>query len=77
MLYDQEFLAYGTERSIESLHKYNSPDFKTDVKEKFPQKFNEMRLLLEGMFETSKYILHHNRKIKPGTTSARPAATNQ
>ncbi|OFZ10574.1 MAG: hypothetical protein A2Z20_08910 [Bdellovibrionales bacterium RBG_16_40_8] len=64
MLYDQNFLVYGTEKKIESLHLYQSADPKTDVKDKYPDKFNKMRELLQGIFETSKYVLHHNKKVR-------------
>lgn len=64
LLYDDKFLAFGTENGIESLHEYMGTDPKTDVKNKYPDKFNEMSHLLTGIFETSKYLLHHNKKIK-------------
>ncbi len=64
MLYDQNFLAFGTENKIESLHEYMSDHPKEDVKNQYPEKFNEMSELLEGIFESSKYLLHHNPKFK-------------
>jgi hypothetical protein len=62
MLYDQQFLAYGTEKEVTSLHLYMSDEPKVDVKNKYPEKFNEMRNILNGIFETSKYVLHHNKR---------------
>lgn len=63
MLYDQNFLAIGTENKIEFLHKYMSDTPKLNVKDEYPDKFNEMRGLLQGIFESSKYLLHHNPKM--------------
>lgn len=68
MLYDQDFLAFGTTEGILSLHRYNDSNPKDDVKNKFPDKFNEMRDLLNGYYETSRYLLHNNKK---------PAVTKQ
>src|SRR5690606_6476019 len=42
VLYDQDFLAYGTENGIESLHQYNSEAPAADVKENHPEKFEKM-----------------------------------
>jgi hypothetical protein len=63
-LYDQEFLAFGTEHEIQSLHRYNQKNPTTDVKSDFPDKFSEMKDLLQGIFETSKYMLYHNQRIR-------------
>lgn len=64
LLYDQEFLAFGTENEIQSLHRYNESNPTRDVKSDFPDKFNEMRDLLQGIFETSKYMLYHNPRLR-------------
>lgn len=60
LLYDQKFLAFGDETEVRSLHLYNSENPREDVKDQYPEKFNEMSHLLKGIFETSKYMLHHN-----------------
>jgi phosphoglycerol transferase MdoB-like AlkP superfamily enzyme len=63
MLYDQEFIAYGTENKVESLHRYQDPEYLQDLKEKYPDKFKEMANLLQGIFESSKFMLHHNSRL--------------
>jgi phosphoglycerol transferase MdoB-like AlkP superfamily enzyme len=63
MLYDQDFIAFGTEKHIDGLYKYMTPEFKQDVSSQYPEKFKEMSDLLMGIFETSKYLLYHNPRL--------------
>ncbi len=79
MLYDQEFIAFGTEKKIEALYRYggykpindqgsNLPEvtgefYKVDLRDKYPDKFKEMSELLVGIFESSRYMLYHNPRL--------------
>lgn len=64
LLYDDEYLVIGTEEKIDFLHRYNSAESLKDLKADQPEKFKEMSDLLMGLFHTSKYLLHHNQRIK-------------
>jgi len=63
MLYDQDFIAFGTEKHIEGLYEYKTADYKADVSAQYPEKFKQMSDLLMGIFETSKYMLYNNPRL--------------
>ncbi len=74
MLYDQNYIAFGTERGIEGLYRYGGwdasldgkVDFKNNLKDIEKEKFNSMSKLLTGIFETSRYMLYHNPRLTAG-----------
>lgn len=59
----------------ERLFRYRSETGAQDVREKYPEKAAELRHLYEALFETSKYMLHHNppRASAPGSSMSRQA----
>jgi phosphoglycerol transferase MdoB-like AlkP superfamily enzyme len=61
-LIDKEFFFVDMGGKKTSLYLYNSKDSKTDVSSKFPKIKQKMQLLTEGLYQTSKYMLYHNKK---------------
>jgi hypothetical protein len=77
MLYDQDFIVFGTEKKVDALYRYNghgsekqelnavtAESYKINLKDQYPEKFKEMSDLLTGLFETSRFLLYHNPRIK-------------
>ena len=45
------------------LVKHTDPNAKEDMKDQFPEKYKELETLTKGLYETSKYLLHHNQHM--------------
>jgi phosphoglycerol transferase MdoB-like AlkP superfamily enzyme len=60
----------------ERLFRYRSETGAQDVHRQYPEKAAELRRLYEALFETSKYMLHHNppRAHAPPSSASRQAA---
>ena len=46
----------------EGLYKYAAQNFKEDLSAKEPERFEHMKKLARGLYETSKYSYYHNQK---------------
>jgi len=62
----------------ERLFRYRGETGAQDVRERYPAKAAELRRLYEGLYETAKYMLHHNppRAHAPQPSSDRQAAAH-
>ncbi len=61
-LYDQNYLVSGTPHGVDGLYAYMSDTPKVNLKDQDPERFKKMSSLLEGVFETSRYMLYHNHE---------------
>ena len=53
---------YHSQGEKEGLYKYNAENFKEDLSAKEPQRFEHMKALAHGLYETSRYGYYHNQK---------------
>ena len=60
-LLNDEFLLLIDPGGIKRLYRYRSDSPLKDVREKYPEKAEEMARLFQAIQETSKYFLYHNR----------------
>lgn len=60
ILDDEFFLAVHPDGSY-YLHRYRSNNPLKDVSAEYPERFKELRRMYEGFYETSRYMLYHNR----------------
>lgn len=60
---DKEFYAIGMPGKMRGLYKYRTDQFSVDVKEQYPDKWQEMSRMAEGFYETARYMLFHNPKL--------------
>ncbi len=56
------FMVTGTPEDINAMYEYMSPLVPTNIKDDNTELFEEMKALLQALYETSKYVLHHNKK---------------
>ncbi len=47
------------------MYQYRSKTYLKDIKEQYPEKFQSMKTLAMGLFETSRYLLYNNPSITP------------
>ena len=53
---------YHSQGENEGLFKYAADDFAQDLREQEPQRFEKMKTLAHGLYETSRYQMYHNQK---------------
>ncbi|MBR5151437.1 MAG: LTA synthase family protein [Elusimicrobiaceae bacterium] len=53
---------YHSRAEQEGLYKYAAENFKEDLSAKEPQRFEHMKKLAHGLYETSRYSYYHNQK---------------
>ena len=46
----------------DGLYKYAEEDFSRNLAQEEPQRYEYMKNMTRGLFETSKYLLYHNQK---------------
>lgn len=63
-VYDQRFLVRGTPDGAAEMYEYNSPNSTQDVRELYPEKYQEMSQLLLGFYETGKWLIFNNAPQK-------------
>lgn len=64
MLIDKNKLLVATPDKIKGLYEFNSENYETDLRDKYPDDFARMSQLVHGFYESSRYLLHHNPKLK-------------
>lgn len=71
---DGEYLLSArADGTIFGLYKYLDKDPGIDVRDQYPEIFNKLKDLTFGLYETSKYILYHNKNsAMAGTTAPKP-----
>ncbi len=62
-LVDKEFY-YLESPSRKGLYRFLSEEPLKEVSSEFPEKLNQMKILCEGLYETSRYMLYNNPKFK-------------
>lgn len=62
LLDEKHILAASPER-VKGLYDYQSADYMQDIRDQYPEKFQEMSELVHGFFEASRFLLHHNPKL--------------
>lgn len=63
-LIDHEFYYEFIPGGEAKLVKYSEAPDDKDIKDQYPEKFKQMDELAKGLYETSRYLLHHNQKIE-------------
>ncbi len=58
---DGSYYVLGTSGRINELYDYLSPNPAEDLKQKFPERFEQMKKWTEGLHQTAKYMLYHNQ----------------
>ncbi|MCB0421200.1 MAG: LTA synthase family protein [Bdellovibrionales bacterium] len=66
---DKEFYAIGLPGNIRGLYRYRSNEPDKDVKDQYPEKWTEMSRLAQGLYESAKYMLYHNKKSSQSSAS--------
>ena len=46
----------------DGLYKVTAPDFNRNLAQQEPQRYEYMKQMALGMYETSRYLLYHNKK---------------
>ncbi len=64
-LLDDEFYVFGDPRNIEGLYAWRSEEPAKNLKDQYPERFEEMSRLTLGLYETAKFMLHNNPNILP------------
>ena len=59
---------YHSRGNQEGLYKYAADNFQEDLSAKEPERFEHMKKLARGLYETSKYSYYHNQKDKTEET---------
>lgn len=63
-LVDQEFyFEYIPSRNSGKLVKWSESTADENVKDKYPEKYKEMETLTKGLYESARYLLHHNPRM--------------
>ena len=55
---------YHSQGEKDGLYKYADENFAQDLREKEPQRFEKMKTLAHGLYETARYQMYHNQKDK-------------
>lgn len=58
---DGSYYVLGTSGKINELYDYMSENPSQDLKEKFPERFEQMKNWTNGLHQTAKYMLYHNQ----------------
>ena len=53
---------YNNKGGMEGLYKYGAANYNEDISQKEPQRFEHMKKLALGLFETSQYLEYNNKK---------------
>ena len=53
---------YHSQGEKEGLYKYAADNYNEDISKKEPQRFEHMKALAKGLYETSRYQFYHNQK---------------
>ncbi len=61
-LYDQKYLISATPAGAVGLYAYRGDKPKENLKDSDPERFKKMSNMLQGVFETSRYMLYHNHE---------------
>lgn len=61
-LFDENYIVTGIPGQINEMYNYTSPDAPKEISAENTEKFQQMSDLLNGLYETAKYLLHNNRK---------------
>lgn len=62
-LYDDQHILVATPKDIKGLYDYTSDGFEKDLRADNSEKFSKMSELVHGLYESSRYLLHHNPKL--------------
>lgn len=62
---DDEFLYRDVPGGKSRLYRYRSSEPAQDVRERYPDKLRELKQRREALYETARYLLHHNPPISP------------
>ncbi|MDO5764103.1 MAG: hypothetical protein Q4P84_00175, partial [Elusimicrobiales bacterium] len=53
---------YHSQGGKEGLYKYKADNYNEDISAKDPKRFEHMKNLAQGLYETSRYQFYHNQK---------------
>jgi phosphoglycerol transferase MdoB-like AlkP superfamily enzyme len=56
-----EYIPYSDQGKLIKYNENNGGDI--NVKDQFPDKYKEMEILTKSLYESARYLLHHNEKI--------------